>query len=65
MTYRVTDAELKSNIRVATLRLKLTDAIAAVLDGDPDLTYEEILDALLFVAQRQVGHLRYTTIHQL
>jgi hypothetical protein len=55
---RVSHARQRSNIRVADLRAELAVTIGRAIDGDPDLTHEEILAALLGVADGHVEHLR-------
>jgi hypothetical protein len=55
---RITEEQQRSNARVAYVRSGVTVALAKVGERHPDLTYEEILDALLMVAQRQVMRLR-------
>jgi hypothetical protein len=58
---RVSPARQQSNLRVAYLRGELAAAIGRLLDDDPDLTHEEVLAALLGVADGHVQHLRAGT----
>lgn len=53
----VTDAQ-RSEVRVSAVRFEIGKAILRTHDEFPDLTYEEILAALLLAAQRSVGHMR-------
>lgn len=55
---RVSEEEQASEGRVAAVREQLTRALVKSLDAHPDLTYEEVLTALLIVAERQVAHMR-------
>lgn len=55
---RISEEEQASEGRVAATREQLTRALVRSLDAHPDLTYEEILAALLLVADRQVSHMR-------
>ena len=48
----------RSDKRVSEVRFEIGKAILGVHDRFPDLTYEEILDALLTAAHRSVGHMR-------
>lgn len=54
----ITEAEQQSSIRISTLGSHLWRAIMAAHQEQPDLTYEEILTALLDVASRNVMRLR-------
>ncbi|GAA0738633.1 hypothetical protein Drose_04335 [Dactylosporangium roseum] len=55
---RITAEQQASEGRVAVVRMRVTRALASTLDDHPDLTHEEILAALLLVADRQVSHMR-------
>lgn len=55
---QVTEADMASNGRVATVRVEVGRALLRCVEADPDLTYEELLEALLDVAHRQAQHLR-------
>jgi len=54
---RISEARMASNGRIADVRVEVSRALLAVVERHPDLTYEELLAALLDVAQQQVGHL--------
>lgn len=55
---RISKERQASESRVAIVRVELSNAIARVGAAYPALTYEEVLAALLIVAERQVGHMR-------
>lgn len=55
---RVTDAQLASNARIADVRHKVTEAIGAAGLQHKDLTYDEVVEALMIVAQRVLQHQR-------
>lgn len=54
---KVSEQRQASNVRIATCRVELVHAIGRTVDQHSNLTHEEILDALLAVAQRQVGYM--------
>lgn len=55
---RISEEKQQSEIRIADLRVEISQAIRVAYDKHPgDLTHEEILAALLDVSSRQVRHL--------
>jgi hypothetical protein len=55
---RITDEEQQSSVRVSVLQSNLWRVILDTQREHPDLTYEEILAALIDVSGRNLMHLR-------
>ncbi len=54
---RIAEERQASNIRIADCRVEVSHALSRTVERHPDLTYEEILSALLSAAEGQVGHM--------
>lgn len=54
---RITVERQASNLRIAQLRVAITDAVARTLKADPDLTRAEVLCALGLVSEWYLNRL--------